>query len=82
MARTELDRAVLPSLLDRLTDYAPREAVDPSTTRDDDVHSQPCLCRGRGAEQPIAGVSETGNDERPIVETGVEGGRDDPHGGA
>lgn len=35
MARTELDRAVLPSLLDRLTDYAPREAADPSTTRDD-----------------------------------------------
>ncbi len=34
MARTELDRAVQPSLVDRLTDRAPRERLDPATTRD------------------------------------------------
>jgi type VI secretion system protein ImpF len=34
MARTELDRAVQPSLLDRLTDDAPRELSDHATTRD------------------------------------------------
>jgi len=34
MARTELDRAVLPSLLDRLTDEAPREMADRATTRE------------------------------------------------
>jgi len=35
MARTELDRAVLPSLLDRLTDEAPLQASDPPTTREE-----------------------------------------------
>jgi type VI secretion system protein ImpF len=35
MARTELDRAVLPSLLDRLTDEAPREPADPPTSREE-----------------------------------------------
>lgn len=35
MARTELERAVLPSLLDRLTDDAPRMPSDPPTTRAD-----------------------------------------------
>jgi len=34
MARTELDRAVQPSLLDRLTDEQPDQAVDTTTTRD------------------------------------------------
>lgn len=34
MARTELDRAVQPSLLDRLTDDAPRELADHAITRD------------------------------------------------
>jgi type VI secretion system protein ImpF len=34
MARTELDRAVQPSLLDRLTDEQPKEAADRTTTRD------------------------------------------------
>lgn len=34
MARTELDRAVQPSLLDRLTDDAPREPADRATTRE------------------------------------------------
>ncbi len=34
MARTELDRAVQPSLVDRLTDAAPRERLDPVPTRD------------------------------------------------
>jgi type VI secretion system protein ImpF len=34
MARTELERAVQPSLVDRLTDLAPAERFDPSSTRD------------------------------------------------
>ena len=34
MARTELDRAVQPSLLDRLTDEAPREPGDRPTSRE------------------------------------------------
>jgi type VI secretion system protein ImpF len=34
MARTELERAVQPSLVDRLTDLAPRERADPAVTRD------------------------------------------------
>jgi len=34
MARTELDRAVQPSLLDRLTDEALRDSVDHTTTRE------------------------------------------------
>ncbi len=34
MARTELERAVQPSLVDRLTDLAPKERLDPTTTRD------------------------------------------------
>ncbi len=34
MARTELERAVQPSLVDRLTDLAPRERLDPMATRD------------------------------------------------
>ncbi len=34
MARTELDRAVQPSLVDRLTDLAPRERLDAVPTRD------------------------------------------------
>ncbi len=34
MARTELDRAVQPSLLDRLTDDAPREPNDRATSRE------------------------------------------------
>lgn len=34
MARTELERTVQPSLLDRLTDEAPREPADRPTTRD------------------------------------------------
>lgn len=35
MARTELDRAVRPSLLDRLTDEAPREPADRQISRDE-----------------------------------------------
>ena len=35
MARTELDRAVLPSLLDRLTDEAHTEPADHATTREE-----------------------------------------------
>ena len=35
MARTELDRAVRPSLLDRLTDLEPREASDRTITREE-----------------------------------------------
>ena len=35
MARTELDRAVLPSLLDRLTDEAPSQASDPPVSREE-----------------------------------------------
>ncbi len=35
MARTELDRAVRPSLLDRLTDLAPREPADHAVTREE-----------------------------------------------
>jgi type VI secretion system protein ImpF len=34
MARTELDRAVQPSLLDRLTDDEPDAVADPATTRE------------------------------------------------
>lgn len=34
MVRTELDRAVQPSLLDRLIDEFPREAADRATTRE------------------------------------------------
>lgn len=34
MAKTEIDRAVQPSLLDRLTDEFPREPADRSTTRE------------------------------------------------
>ncbi len=34
MAKTEIDRAVQPSLLDRLTDTAPREPTDRATTRE------------------------------------------------
>ena len=34
MARTELERAVLPSLWDRLTDEDPRAPADPPTTRE------------------------------------------------
>jgi type VI secretion system protein ImpF len=34
MARTELERAVQPSLVDRLTDLAPSVRLDPSATRD------------------------------------------------
>lgn len=34
MARTELERAVQPSLVDRLTDLAPKERLDPPSTRD------------------------------------------------
>jgi type VI secretion system protein ImpF len=34
MARTELDRAVQPSLLDRLTDLEPTVIADPATSRD------------------------------------------------
>lgn len=34
MARTELDRAVQPSLVDRLTDREPRERLDRALTRD------------------------------------------------
>ncbi len=34
MARTELDRAVQPSLLDRLTDLEPTAIADPATSRD------------------------------------------------
>ena len=35
MARTELDRAVLGSVLDRLTDEAPREPADPHISREE-----------------------------------------------
>ncbi len=34
MAKTEIERAVQPSLLDRLTDQAPRELADHATTRE------------------------------------------------
>jgi type VI secretion system protein ImpF len=37
MPRTELERHVQPSLLDRLTDETPDAAGDPSTTREDSV---------------------------------------------
>ena len=37
MPRTELERHVLPSLLDRLTDEAPDDAGDAPTTREDSV---------------------------------------------
>ncbi len=33
-ARTELERAVQPSLVDRLTDLSPRDRLDPAATRD------------------------------------------------
>lgn len=35
MARTELDRAVSPSLFDRLTDLAPREVADHTLSREE-----------------------------------------------
>jgi len=35
MARTELDRAVRPSLLDRLTDLSPREPADHQVSREE-----------------------------------------------
>jgi len=35
MARTELDRAVRPSLLDRLTDLAPKEMADRQVSREE-----------------------------------------------
>lgn len=35
MARTELDRAVSPSLLDRLTDLSPRESADRAISREE-----------------------------------------------
>ncbi|MBL0938798.1 MAG: type VI secretion system baseplate subunit TssE [Gemmatimonadaceae bacterium] len=35
MARTEIDRAVLPSLLDRLTDERPTQSADPPVSRDE-----------------------------------------------
>ncbi len=38
MARTELDRAVRPSLLDRLTDTAPREPADRLITREESAN--------------------------------------------
>lgn len=38
MARTELDRAVRPSLLDRLTDMAPREPADRPITREESAN--------------------------------------------
>ena len=37
MARTEIERTVLPSLLDRLTDDAPRTPADPPITREESV---------------------------------------------
>ena len=37
MARTELDRAVLPSLLDRLTDEDPRTTSDVAVSREESV---------------------------------------------
>ncbi len=37
MARTEIERAVQPSLLDRLTDEAPGTSADPAVTRDESV---------------------------------------------
>lgn len=37
MARTELDRAVLPSLLDRLTDEEPRVSGDVAVSREESV---------------------------------------------
>lgn len=39
MARTELDRAVRPSLLDRLTDDEPRVSADRSTTREESARA-------------------------------------------
>lgn len=35
MARTEIDRAVLPSLLDRLTDQQPAQPADPPVSREE-----------------------------------------------
>lgn len=35
MARTEIEHIIVPSLLDRLTDEAPRESADPTITRDE-----------------------------------------------
>ena len=40
MARTELDRAVRASLLDRLTDLEPREASDRNITREESATSR------------------------------------------
>jgi type VI secretion system protein ImpF len=37
MARTELDRTVQPSLLDRLTDDAPQQSADPPISREESV---------------------------------------------
>ena len=39
MARTELERTVLPSLLDRLTDDDPRTPADPPVTREESILS-------------------------------------------
>ena len=39
MARTELDRAVRPSLLDRLTDESPREPADRAISRDESAQA-------------------------------------------
>lgn len=39
MARTEVDRAVQPSLLDRLTDLAPREPADRPTSREESARA-------------------------------------------
>ncbi len=39
MARTEIDRAVQQSLLDRLTDELPRESADRTTNRDSSARS-------------------------------------------
>lgn len=37
MARTEIERVIQPSLLDRLTDFAPNVPADPALTRDESV---------------------------------------------
>lgn len=39
MARTEVDRTVRPSLLDRLTDWEPRESSDRQTTREESTRA-------------------------------------------
>lgn len=62
MARTELDRAVLPSLLDRLTDEDPRTSVDVAVSREESVR------RFRQAVQ--RDVEALLNTRRCIVEIG------------